>query len=138
MGTIASLAFSPDGATLAACGHTFDEMQPPSHGVRLPRLNGPGILKLWDVKTGTLKEDFAELADAYAVAFSPDGNWLASLGEWRKSMDAWEKGAVRLESQKSEQAAPRLGHEQKDPVWSRLGNRLFAGWQASGDGHAAQ
>ena len=94
MGTIASLAFSPDGATLAACGYTFDEMQPPSHGVRLPRLNGPGILKLWDVKTGTLKEDFAELADAHAVAFSPDGNWLASLGTWRESGAHGGTGAV--------------------------------------------
>ena len=45
---------------------------------------GPGRLKVWDVKTGTLKFDLVgHDSHADAVAFSPDGNLLASAGNWR-------------------------------------------------------
>jgi WD40 repeat protein len=62
-----SLAFSPDGKTLASAGGLEEE--------------APGELKLWDVATGkntaTLK---GHAGMVWCVAFSPDGKTLASAG----------------------------------------------------------
>jgi WD40 repeat protein len=37
---------------------------------------------VWEVKTGSLKHDLVGHSHASAVAFSPDGNLLASAGRW--------------------------------------------------------
>jgi WD40 repeat protein len=64
-----SLAYSPDGRTIAAAGGNWD------------RAMRKGFVTLWDVATG---KERARLADAceteLAVAFSPDGKTLASGG----------------------------------------------------------
>jgi len=95
MGSVASLAFSPDGNLLAACGGSMGDSTLVFDRVdRLTRsVTGPGRLKVWEVKTGTLKHDLAGHSHADAVAFSPDGNLLASAGRWEHAHE-WGTGVI--------------------------------------------
>jgi WD40 repeat protein len=84
MGSVASLAFSPDGSLLAACGDAIGQESLAFERIERTTLRGtgPGRLKVWEVKTGTVKHDLVGHSHASAVAFSPDGNLLASAGSW--------------------------------------------------------
>jgi WD40 repeat protein len=96
IGSVASLAFSPDGSLLATCGGSFADFSEGFSGVeRLGRRStGPGRLKVWDVQAGTLKHDLVGHNNhANAVAFSPDGQLLASAGRWLKHED-WGEGVI--------------------------------------------
>jgi tricorn protease-like protein len=69
---VASLAFSPDGSSVAAAGY---------HEVNL-----------WKVADGALARRVRPLAErTYDIAFSPDGKWLATA-----SGDPGQYGAVKL------------------------------------------
>jgi WD40 repeat protein len=85
MGSIASLAFSADGSELVTCGGSFgDYARVFGTSQRLDeRSTGPGRLRIWNVKTETLKHDLVGHSDANAVVFSPDGSLFASAGSWR-------------------------------------------------------
>jgi WD40 repeat protein len=75
--SVNSVAFSPDGHTLASGG--FDK-----------------AIKLWDVETGTLLKTFKGHGDAVlSVTFSPDGNILASSG-YDKSIKLWEIASGKI------------------------------------------
>ena len=89
IGSVGFLAFSNDGGLLAMSGGSFDDVARNWGGVeRLGELaTGAGRLKVWEVKTGTLKRDLAGHSHAIAVAFSPDGNLLASAGNWLSDRD---------------------------------------------------
>jgi WD40 repeat protein len=84
LGSVLSLAFSPDGSLLATCGKSYgDYSRVFEKAQRLDELStGPGRLKIWDVRTGTKKHDLAGHSQANAAAFSPDGKLLASAGSW--------------------------------------------------------
>ena len=81
-GNVWAVAFSPDGALLATCGDAIDYNQ---DGIRrLGRGQSAGLLKVWDAKTGELKQhlDGEHSSQVRDIAFSPDGNFLASAGHW--------------------------------------------------------
>jgi len=67
-----SVAFSPDGRLLATASSNG------SGGAAVT----PGIVNLWDVATGALVRNIPATCGSYAdaVAFSPDGAWLATAG----------------------------------------------------------
>jgi WD40 repeat protein/serine/threonine protein kinase len=67
----ASVAFSPDGKTVAAA------------------ISLAGVVKVWDVATGELKKTLERGNGLNTVAFSPDGKSLASGGEQR-SVIVWD------------------------------------------------
>jgi len=76
-GKVLSVAFAPDGKTLATAGSNFEEID---NGYRY----GPGA-RLWDVTDPTHPRELATLDDdthwVVSVAFSPDGRTLAT-GSW--------------------------------------------------------
>ena len=116
MGSVAALAFSPDGSLLATGGGTFREFSDVFDGIeRLGRsdsVTGPGRLKVWEVGTGTLKHDLVgHGGQANAVAFAPDGNLLASAGNWLDSGGSGHgTGVILWNPQSGEKLRTIAGH----------------------------
>src|SRR5262249_43853415 len=70
---VAAVAFSPDGATLAAAC-------------------SDGIIRLWDIASGKLCRTLSgHVAVVRGLAFAPDGRTLASLGE-DNILNLWHLG----------------------------------------------
>src|SRR5262249_54783987 len=72
---VTSLAFGPDGKSLASAGMAQREWAP----VKPDEVNDDYAVAVWETETGRVRHTFARNANiAWAVAFSPDGKILAS------------------------------------------------------------
>jgi WD40 repeat protein len=102
-GDVVSLAFSPDGRTLAAANYNW------------PDAGGPGqrVVKLWDTETGEERGMLrGHTRTLRAVAFNPNGKELASAG-FDQTCKIWELAA-------DPGVLPRplgLGFDQTRKIW---------------------
>ena len=123
---ILSLAYSPDGKTVAsgcggfnnyaaigfvrlrdsATGKTIGQVPGGPGGVRQrglqPRrqqlaLANRGMVDVWDLASHSIAFQLRDHLDyVYAVTFSPDGRWIAS-GGWDKAIRIWDRRTGKLE-----------------------------------------
>ena len=105
IGKVNSVAFSPDGKTLASGGkyirlwdvETATHKAAFDHGGSVNSVafspdgktlaSGGKYIRLWDVKTATHKAAFDHGGSVNSVAFSPDGKTLASGGKYIRLWD---------------------------------------------------
>jgi WD40 repeat protein/tRNA A-37 threonylcarbamoyl transferase component Bud32 len=95
-GMVTSVAFAPDGKTLASTSLASTRMtlweDPPQ-----PR-DLPGQLKLWDLATGKERASQPHPRGLQSLAFSPDGKTLAGSAGPFGEIDLWDARAGRLRS----------------------------------------
>jgi WD40 repeat protein len=64
-------------------------------GRRLAHANGSNVVRVWDVHGGTSLFEAKHASDIYAVASSPDGQWLAT-GDLRGQIQLWSVPQKRV------------------------------------------
>jgi WD40 repeat protein len=107
--SIGALAFSADGATLAAAC-------------------SDGVIRLWDVSSGALRPTLSGHAEAVLrLAFAPDGRTLASLGH-DNVLNLWHLGTGQQLF-----ALDTRGQELRGLAFSRDGRLLVTGARPPGD-----
>src|SRR5262249_8792249 len=111
---VCSVAFSPDGATLAAAGTN-------------------GVIRLWDISSGAVRHRFSgHLGAAHRLAFPPDGRTVASRGD-DKTVRLWHLQTGQQLFTLATHTEPLHGL-----AFSGDGRLLLAGaWTRGGDGPSA-
>jgi WD40 repeat protein len=95
---IYSVAFSADGQWLVSGGRARSAIGTFWHQVAGPRFSGANAVsvRLWRVRDGTLQQQLAGHSDdVWSVAFSPDGNWLATASG-DMTVKLWRLSTSRL------------------------------------------
>ncbi|MGA5040003.1 helix-turn-helix domain-containing protein [Streptomyces capoamus] len=111
-GAVSSVAFSPDGRTLAT-GSTSDDQ-----------------LWLWDTRKGRLGRTFNGQGEAAAlVAFSPNGQTLTTAGNFGHAVDMWNvtTGHTRINALAYPEAADREDQGAAAEAFTRDGRILAVG-----------
>jgi WD40 repeat protein len=88
----ASARFSPDGRTIAFSSQTLAGL---GKEIRQGEASLAADLVLWDLKTGKRRRTLPEVASAFGfgsqLSFSPDGQWLVTVGhDARVGVTIWE------------------------------------------------
>jgi WD40 repeat protein len=91
-GRVYSVAFSPDGKSIATCGSHL--IRPGGESVIDAEKATHGKLKIWDAATGALERDLGEHYETVrSLAFSGDGT-LAAAGSfppaWKRGIRLWD------------------------------------------------
>src|SRR5580765_3837018 len=123
-GGIVSLAFSPDGKTLASAGVTVFGSAPENN------------IRLWDSATGKNIRVFErEGFPVRCIAFSPEGKMLAACGD-RSELELWdtEKGVVVRRFETGDFGAfetVRFSHDGKMLATGCLGDKTIRLWEVA-------
>lgn len=108
-----TIAISPDGSLVAATAIYADEQQAGQRSERLGR--GSCKLLIWDTQTGELLHQREMAPFVTSIAFSPDGQTLAT-GSSRNGISFWQPRTLanqgRIEPLQQRSDAPRLAFSQ--------------------------
>jgi WD40 repeat protein len=95
-GPVTSVAVSPDGKWLASAGSEAGKGKTPSE---------TGEVTLWDAETGNKLHTLPTQGRVWGMAFSPDGQQLAAVGEG-KNVEIWDPKSGKLRTELPAPAAP--------------------------------
>jgi WD40 repeat protein len=116
------VAFSPDGKMLAAGSQQVRQLRKDEDPPRYPwepppSEEGPQVIRLWEIATGEIRQEFIGHNDAVScLTFSPDGNILAS-GSSDGSTLLW---SVTVPAREGRRVLTRRQPEELTRLWGEI------------------